>query len=120
MCSTVASVIDQSILKIYAKMSETKSLLATILVREGFLLVQNRDFLVLEQRDRDFRHIAYWRCGLRREGGSSEPNELPLDLPLSLYINMSNLSTLSSRSSTCSHATNTILCYAAGVYFHTH
>ena len=52
--STVASAIDQSISKIYAKMSETKSLLATILGREGVLLVHNRDFLVLEQRDRDF------------------------------------------------------------------
>ena len=52
--STVASAMDQSISKIYAEMSETKSLLATILVREGTLLVQNRDFLVLEQRDRDF------------------------------------------------------------------
>ena len=58
MRSTVASVIDQLISKIYAKMSETKSLLATILVREGVLLVQNRDFLVLEQRDRDFRHFG--------------------------------------------------------------
>ena len=54
----VASAIDQSISKIYAKMSETKSLLTTILVREGVLLVHNRDFLVLEQRDRDFRHIG--------------------------------------------------------------
>ena len=47
--STVASAIDQSISTIYAKISETKSLLATILVREGVLLVHNRDFLVLEQ-----------------------------------------------------------------------
>ena len=58
MRSTVALAIEQSISKIYAKMSETKSLLATILIREGVLLVQNRDFLVLEQRDRDFRHIG--------------------------------------------------------------
>ena len=60
MRSTIASAIDQSISKIYAKMSETKSLhvLATILVREGVLLVHNRDFLVLEQRDRDFRRIG--------------------------------------------------------------
>ena len=41
-------------------------------------------------------------------------------LEASLYITMSNLSTLSSRSSRCFHATNTILCYAAGVYSHTH
>ena len=80
MRSTVASAIDQSISKIYAKMSETKSLLATVLVREGVLLVQNRDFLVLEQRDRDFRHIGGVVLGER--GGSSEPNELPLDPPL--------------------------------------
>ena len=45
----VASDTDQSISKIYTKMSETKSLLATIIVREGVLLVHNRDFLVLEQ-----------------------------------------------------------------------
>ena len=45
----VASATDQSISKIYTKVSETKSLLATIIVREGVLLVHNRDFLVLEQ-----------------------------------------------------------------------
>ena len=47
--SMVASATDQSISKIYTKVSETKSLLATIIVREGVLLVHNRDFLVLEQ-----------------------------------------------------------------------
>ena len=78
MRSTVASAIDQSISKIYAKMSETKSLLATILVREGVLLVHNRDFLVLEQRDRDFRHIG----GVVLGEGFVQPNELPLDPPL--------------------------------------
>ena len=54
-------------------MSETKSLLATVLVREGVLLVQNRDFLVLEQRDRDFRHIE---CVVLGEGGGGvRPNQ---------------------------------------------
>ena len=42
--SMVASATDQSISKIYTKVSETKSLLATIIVREGVLLVHNRDF----------------------------------------------------------------------------
>ena len=45
-----ASAADQSISKIYTKVSEIKSLLATIIVRQGVLLVHNRDFLVLEQR----------------------------------------------------------------------
>ena len=40
---------DQLISKIYTKVSETKSLLATIIVREGVLLVHNCDILVLEQ-----------------------------------------------------------------------
>ena len=56
------------------------NLLASILVLEGFMLLHYGDFLVLEQPREEFQ--TNWGRGLRREGGSNEPNELPLDPPL--------------------------------------
>ena len=87
MRSTVASAIDRSISKIYAKMNETKSLLATILVREGVPIVHNRNFLVLEQRDRDFRHIRGVVLGFIRTkritpGSATAERELIIQDPI--------------------------------------
>ena len=38
------------------------------------------EFWVIAQYDRGFQ--TDWGYGIRREGGSNEPNELPLDPPL--------------------------------------
>ena len=64
-----------------AKMSQSMSLLASILVFEGFLLVHFHDFLVLEQAREGFQ--TNWGVVLGERGGVlNEPNELPLDPPL--------------------------------------